>query len=350
MDWFERITGFREGPWHETRARLSVEGPSLVSDASPARRRIGRFELVELGELRRRVGGAAGAVAAAGGLRTRVQAIVGDARALHAEPAFARATFQVASQFNLLEMVGPHVTPEQGVTRYAHDRTQGPACAIAAGAGTIFRNYLVPVPGGAGEGVHIGQVATRQLDGLAPLGRALAGELGLEVQALWTMRNGYALCTRSGLAATAALLSRGTEPARDALRARLAVGVQEDVEVTDVAAGGAPRLVTQVFCSALPVAYGDVEAPAWEPLARLVLEAAYEATLLVAVAQRLRGASAAVLLTRLGGGAFGNHDAWIDDAIVRGLGTVAEAGLDVHLVSHGSPHPGLEHIAALWGG
>jgi len=39
----------------------------------------------------------------------------------------APAPFQVASQFNLLEMTGPSVTPEHGVARYAHDPTQGPA-------------------------------------------------------------------------------------------------------------------------------------------------------------------------------------------------------------------------------
>ncbi|MCK5683507.1 hypothetical protein KAJ27_05280 [bacterium] len=50
--------------------------------------------------------------------------------------------FQVASQFNLLEMVSPGVTPEEGVGRYEHDHTQGPACAIACGVGTIYRNYF----------------------------------------------------------------------------------------------------------------------------------------------------------------------------------------------------------------
>ena len=49
-------------------------------------------------------------------------------------PENAGALFQVASQLNLLEMTGPEVTPEDGVTIYQDDRTQGPACAIAAGA------------------------------------------------------------------------------------------------------------------------------------------------------------------------------------------------------------------------
>ena len=43
------------------------------------------------------------------------------------------------------EMVSPSVSPEDGIDRYEGDHTQGPACAIACGAGTIYRNYLVPV-------------------------------------------------------------------------------------------------------------------------------------------------------------------------------------------------------------
>ena len=56
--------------------------------------------------------------------------------------------------------------PEDGVDRYEYDRTQGPACAIACGAGTIYRNYFVPIDG------DIGQTAHRQLNGLADLAAA----------------------------------------------------------------------------------------------------------------------------------------------------------------------------------
>ena len=121
--------------------------------------------------------------------------MTGDVRRLHQQPEYAGALFQVASQFNLLEMVSPEVTPEDGVTRYQHDRTQGPACAMAAGAATIYRNYFAPV----GDG--IGQTRERQLDGLADLGSALGKALGLPVESLWTMRNGYALCSHAGLEA-----------------------------------------------------------------------------------------------------------------------------------------------------
>jgi hypothetical protein len=41
------------------------------------------------------------------------------------------ALFQVASQFNALEMTGPSVTPEDGVTPYQGDHTQGMPTSIS---------------------------------------------------------------------------------------------------------------------------------------------------------------------------------------------------------------------------
>jgi hypothetical protein len=41
---------------------------------------------------------------------------VGEARAVHADSELEGALFQVASQFNLLEMTGPTVTLKDGVT------------------------------------------------------------------------------------------------------------------------------------------------------------------------------------------------------------------------------------------
>ena len=95
-------------------------------------------------------------------------------------------------------------------------------------------------------------------------------------------------------------------------------------------------------CRSRMAAFG---VPPWEAFARLVLEAAYEATLLAAVEQSVAGVSDIVLLTRVGGGAFGNADEWIDDAIVRALGIVEHAGLDIRLVSHGRVHPSFRAIA-----
>jgi hypothetical protein len=161
--------------------------------------------------------------------------------------------------------------------------------------------------------------------------------------------NGYALCTAAGLDEIRGLLAEGDDGLRDGLRGRLAIGLHRDVEVTDVR-GSARRPVSQAFCSALPVAYGSGPSAAWEAFARLVLEAAYEATLLAAVEQSSAGGSNIVLLTRVGGGAFGNADAWIDDAIVRALAIVEHAGLDIRLVSHGHIHDSNRTIAERFNG
>jgi hypothetical protein len=137
MDWFEHLTGFTEGGYEETRSRLEVVGRELRSRINGRSYGIGELELVSLRSLRERV--ASGARLPG---RLMVRNISGDVRSMHLLPEYAGALFQVASQFNLLEMMSPHVRPEDGVTRYQHDRTQGPACAIAAGAGTMIIGAL----------------------------------------------------------------------------------------------------------------------------------------------------------------------------------------------------------------
>lgn len=333
-DWFERITGFREDDYESTQGRLRVEGNELLSTANDKRYACGVLSLPTLAELRSRV-----TIPAA--QRSTVRSLVGDARVLHSDPEFAGALFQVASQFNLLEMVGPSVRPEDGVTGYAYDMTQGPACAIAAGAGTIYRNYCVPLGNGTG------QTQDRQLDALAHLGDALSAELGQPITALWDMRNGYALCTEEGLSAITDLLAGASEELRDRLRGQLAIGLHRDVEVTDVTEGPR-RIVSQAYCSALPVTSSSVPGPAWESFARLVLEGAYEATLLAAAEQAIGGGSNTVLLTRLGGGAFGNADEWIDDAMRRALAIVEHAGLDIRLVCYGGVNASVRAIVEEW--
>ena len=318
MDWFERLTGFSEGCYADTQSRLSiVDGRLKGGERDYA---VGTMTLPSLAELR------AATVAVPRTGRLRLSIAEGDVRTMHLLPVNRGALFQVASQFNMLEMVGPDVTPEDGVTRYAYDRTQGPACAMAAGAATIFRNYLAPCGGG------IGQTATRQLDGLADLGADIARRLGVAAPP-WAMRNGYAMPNAKGLASISAILSKTDEDTLNRLRGLLRVGLHEGVEATD---GSDPdQIVSQIFCSALPVAYAGLPSESWASFARLVLEAAYEATLLAGMRNAARGASNRVLLTRLGGGAFGNDERWIDDAMARALRIAATADLDVVVVSDG---------------
>ena len=126
------------------------------------------------------------------------------------------ALFQVASQFNLLEMMSESVTPEQGVGIYENDRTQGPACAISCGAGTIYRNYFANVNG------QIGQSARNQIDCIADIGIALNNS----GNRLWKMKNGYALASHNGLVEISKRLRGSTEKELDELRQLLRIGIQ----------------------------------------------------------------------------------------------------------------------------
>ncbi|MGL5834217.1 MAG: hypothetical protein ACRC1Z_13425 [Waterburya sp.] len=223
----------------------------------------------------------------------------------------------------LLEMVSPNRTPENGVGIYERDRTQGPACAIAAGAGTIYRNYFALVNG------QIGQSATNQIDCLADLGKAL----GNSQNCLWKMKNGYALASHIGLVEISKRLQASTKKELDELRKLLRIGIQWNTQVT---LKDCQHKVSQVYCSALPVAYSSQPSHLWEKFARLILEASYEATICTAILNSRKNGNNKLFLTLLGGGAFGNHTDWIVDGIERALNIYKYIDLDVAIVSYGS--------------
>jgi hypothetical protein len=80
------------------------------------------------------------------------------------------------------------------------------------------------------------------------------------------MQNGYALCSRDGLDAIGKHLDALRPEQLDFLRGKLSIGIHRDVEVTDFAEERRP-LVSQVFCSALPVSYTSVAPVYWKPFA-----------------------------------------------------------------------------------
>ena len=311
-NWFKDLTGFRETSYAGTKAQLAVEGQVMRSLANGKSFGIGELETPSLAELRERT------VARPG--RLRLRNVIGEAGSLHADPANAGALFQVASQFNLLEMPGPTVTPERGVTGYASDRTQGPACAIAAGAAAIYRNYFAPCRGG------FGQTSDRQIDCLEDIGEVL----GNGTQELWDMRNGYAM-VKDLPRINQAIEKLGSE---DELRDRLRIGLQWEVEVTS--APEPHQRVSQAFCSALPIGYLSGVGPDqdWHRFAQLVLDGTYEATLWGAVLNAERTGSNVVFLTLVGGGVFGNRIPWIITAIRRALQAVGDVDLDVRIVNY----------------
>lgn len=339
MSWFSDAFGAdepREFKAAQALFALEEDGQVLVSRANHARFFIGRFETPTAHELRARVRARAQAAIGQqsppgeqpgqqgqpgpglGGLH--FENIVDDVRALHKSPQGNGAVFQVASQFNALEMVGPSVKPEDGITAYMYDQTQGPACALACPAGTVFRNYLSQ--GGRGQAGG----DARQINLLADAGEVVENSKHL----YWRMSNGYALPARpEGVAELSARLR-----SEQGLHERVADAMRVAVHWSTQVGKDSSRRVTQVYCSALPVAYAHSTRDGdWEQFARTVLFAAFDATLSVAaLVAAERHARVSVFLTCIGGGAFGNHLSWIIESLVVALKAHAGEPLDVKLV------------------
>src|SRR5690554_4560 len=325
--WFEQLTGFKEESPDQVRANLYVEGEHLISRVNNAAFSYGSLDQPSLEELRRTV-----LLDQLNG-HIKLSEVVADVQKLHTLPENNGATFQVASQFNLLEMASPDVTPEQGVNGYYFDKTQGPACAIACGAGTIYRNYFVDL------GTQIGQTAHKQIDCLSDVGAILNNR----ERKLWAMTNGYALASSEGLKSISRELSGLTETDYEALKGKLRIGVQNNAEVTI----SADKIkVSQCYCAALPVGYSNIPALQWEAFSRFVLEATYDATFYAALQNFKKTGNKRLFLTLVGGGVFGNKSEWIFDAIGLALSRFAKAPLHVKIVSYGASNGQVQDFIA----
>ena len=328
-DWFHTLTGLKEaglsGPMAD---QFLIEGDFITSKANSRRMRAGTFETPTLAELRLQTEQLVDEQPT-GPIRVREH--IGDAEDLHLDVKNAGALIQAASQFNALEMSSPSVTPEDGITRYQHDHTQGPACAIACGAGTIWRNYLLERPDGTR-----GQRANSQVDCL----KDLISECGTS----FTMKNGYALPTNEQLQHANTHLSTLADAEREALGDLLRIALMRHTEVTAPQIPEPGHNVTQAYCSALPLGYSSHSQTDWEPLARLVLDATYDATLNAARINAAATGNPNTYLTLVGGGVFQNPISWIVQAIERALSRHQDSGLQVALVSFRQPNPAIKHL------
>jgi len=159
--WFHDVFGFTESrSYRENQARFSLTDDLFLRCASIPEAHgpsmfVGSFATPALGELRARVralqeqllqaqrhqereraqqqehtvpqrgfNAASGAAATGEGLRFEHVTTTVGVQALIGDPTNAGAVFQAASQFNCLEMVGPKMTPADGVANYFLDPTQ----------------------------------------------------------------------------------------------------------------------------------------------------------------------------------------------------------------------------------
>lgn len=319
LDWFEEQFGFEESQ-EAVKKYFKFDMSKKVLQSSKKRKTfyVGDFETPSVKDLKEKI--ISSSSADLGGLT--FENIIGDATQLHLAEENAGSVFQVASQFNCLEMVGPSMTPEMGITIYEDDGTQGPRCAMACPAATVFRNYFWEGRGQTGGNQN-------QLNTAKDLEKILDNEK----LNYWNMKNGY-MMPRSGAMKEVGEKISAEEGLRESLFLGGRVGIHWD---TEVAPG--THTVTQVFCSAVPITYTQTgkgtKPKEWQSMAEIILESAYEATILTgAIIAKKKGERVKVFLTLLGGGAFGNPSPWICAAMEKALLSHMDKPLDVKLVNY----------------
>lgn len=321
--WFEKLTGFKEQSAEQVRGQLEIVDDYFISRTTGQKCIFGRLEIPTLEQLKKQCPNLSSF-----NQKIEISERVGDIQEIHRNPANQHSLFQAASQFNLLEMVNPTISPEYGINNYEYDHTQGPACAIACGAGTIYRNYFVRING------QQGQTAEKQIDCLEEIGSALNNP---ELQ-YWTMQNGYALMEQSGILALNKVIAKLNHEEREMLKGKLKTGIQWQTEVT---ISDTRHKVSQIYCSALPVAYSQTDSIYSMYFSRIILESLYESTLYAATLNMIRNGSNKVFLTLVGGGAFRNEEYWILESLKIALEKFKRVPLKVYIVSHSQSNPNI---------
>jgi hypothetical protein len=312
--WFNATFGFDEKGFEKTKGAFTYDESNGILKKGPKQQwQAGKFETTSLGELRKQYS------KQKKGRVITPTFVTGNVAVLHDEKEYNGAVFQAASQFNCLEFTNEKKTPDDGIAEYVHDPTQGPACAMACAPGTIVRNYFK-------------QTTEDQINTLDDAIKILSGPKGTQSDQLVTVRNGYAESTKENLEKLNKELE--DDKKREEAKRRIKVGIQRGTVVTctqddnkNWRKAKSENVVTQVYVSAIPLGQYMSEGTTnelWTPLAKMVLEAAYEATLLVAADLKKKA-----VLTYVGNGVFDNEDKWIAEAIKKALGELKGSGLEV---------------------
>jgi hypothetical protein len=325
-DWFECAFGFHEQDYENAKTnfeKMYSQSKNMHLNGMP----IGNFQIAnnnQFANLRFALSG-----------KITIENIVADIRQIHADKNLsANATIQVASQFNCLEMGNPNLSPENGITIYQYDKTQGSICAMTTPAGLAYRNYLY----------NGGQSKKNQIDTTSALLTYLR-KMNLSIK--WKMQNGYMMFNNDE-----ELKKINRVLLRDPIIRRLArnliqVGLHTDQGVC-IDGKKFDHVVNHVYCSGLPINYNYyVNKNLWDGLAELFLEAMYENTLLAACENNMRnGQNNPCYLTKVGGGVFGMKYEQITRAINRACQVVALRGLSltVKIVHYGQVENGYEDL------
>lgn len=332
VNWFYHLFGFSEGNYLQTQKnfQLSIDSKKIIlltSNVNSKSYQVGKFSTPSLQQLRHQVNKLCSINKSNRGSLDYENIVIGDIFNQHnLSPG---ALFQAASQFNCLEFIHPNMTPESGIYNYQNDHTQGPACALATVPGTIYRNYLIPIKG------HRGQNQYYQLNNLASVQDYLKSRFK---KSFISVKNGYSESTDDQLKQLNNLLEQDKKLSNE-IKKRVQFGIQKHTQVVfknrwELVPDKRKCLVSQIYCSALAIHYSKVQNKSlWEPLARIILEASYEATILAGIINFFETKNPRVYLTQLGGGVFGNKDSWISEAIFSAIKRTAKYSVPINIIN-----------------
>jgi hypothetical protein len=116
--WFEQLVGFKEENREQVRQNLIIEDNFIHSKVNGETYDFGKLEIISLQELKRII-----SLNQNYNSQITIAELVANVQELHTDSSNKNAVFQAASQFNLLEMISPNVTPDNGITNYENDHT-----------------------------------------------------------------------------------------------------------------------------------------------------------------------------------------------------------------------------------
>lgn len=295
-------------------ARKAWRNPGLIQNLSNGKvYKAGTLALPTLASLRARTtegsGGSSGRLSVLCGVNDLSKVDVGH---LQAQPENRNAVFQVASNFNGLELMNMY--DDRAMTEvghYIHDRTQGPFASISAAPGLLMRHYYPfchpDLPVSRWRQQYDGPQI--ELLGKTPL-KVVNGYISLQAEDLEKpfSEGDIKVCNHRDIQVTFGGV-RGSEHA-----------VVEDPNQT----------VDQVFTATADLMGTNRHLFAQSPdemesLVKKLLLAAYEGTLRSA----LDAGRARVYLTLIGGGVFANPAGWIVDTILSQVPLIVDSGLTV---------------------
>ena len=299
MHWFKEIFGFTETLENINKyITFDFTNNKIISTANNKEFLFGELKVKSLKELRKELIVKESSSQNIKG-SIKISQRIGNIKNIHYEN--KDVLIQVASQFNLLEMMYPEQTPQQGITIYVDDHTQGPICAMSCAAGTLYRNYKTNI-------------------------NTLSNIEKLFTKEYWYMKNGYTIFNNIDITE----FNKEVYINQEKIKEELLFGIQENTEVMNT-----NHTLSQIYCSAIPISYiTNVLEKDLERFSKLILDSAYEATFISAILNPL---SNKVFLTYLGGGAFGNKLEWIYDSIEKNCEKFKEYNLEIIIIkySHG---------------